>query len=116
MDCPIDGNTVVQPHDSSLVAATPETASTAEIAEFALDGDHWRREIAARLQRYRSRRKPREPRYPSLLLPFDSGDRWSQTSSARALVPTPEELSPPARTIEEVTSGDESRWEASSET
>jgi len=34
--------------------------------------DSWRGELADRLQRYRSRRKPRSPRYPSLLLPFDS--------------------------------------------
>lgn len=34
--------------------------------------DSWRGELAARLQRYRTRRKPQSPRYPSLLLPFDS--------------------------------------------
>jgi len=33
--------------------------------------DSWRGELAARLERYRTRRKPRSPRYPSLLLPFD---------------------------------------------
>jgi uncharacterized RDD family membrane protein YckC len=37
-----------------------------------LDSDSWRREVTARLQRYRTRRKPKEPRYPSLLLPFDA--------------------------------------------
>lgn len=31
--------------------------------------DSWRGELAARLERYRTRRKPRSPRYPSLLLP-----------------------------------------------
>ncbi len=31
----------------------------------------WRDEVSARLNRYRSRRKPRPPRYPSLTLPFD---------------------------------------------
>jgi uncharacterized RDD family membrane protein YckC len=34
--------------------------------------DSWRGELAARLERYRTRRKPRSPRYPSLLLPFDA--------------------------------------------
>ena len=33
--------------------------------------DSWRGEVAARLQRYQARRKPKPPRYPSLLLPFD---------------------------------------------
>jgi uncharacterized RDD family membrane protein YckC len=36
------------------------------------DAEAWRREVAARLERYRARRKPRAPRYPSLFLPFDS--------------------------------------------
>jgi uncharacterized RDD family membrane protein YckC len=35
------------------------------------DSDAWRREVAARLSHYRSRRRTREPRYPSLQLKFD---------------------------------------------
>src|SRR6266478_7544498 len=57
--------------------------------------DSWRVEVAARLERYRTRRKPRTPRYPSLLLPFDAPESWSRptppggstavaTASARA--------------------------------
>jgi uncharacterized RDD family membrane protein YckC len=42
-------------------------------------GDSWRVEVAARLERYRTRRKPRTPRYPSLLLPFDSPSSWSRS-------------------------------------
>jgi len=34
----------------------------------------WRREVAARLNRYQSRRKPRPPRYPSLRLRFEAED------------------------------------------
>jgi uncharacterized RDD family membrane protein YckC len=41
--------------------------------------DSWRVELAARLDRYRTRRKPRTPRYPSLLLPFDAPQSWSRT-------------------------------------
>jgi uncharacterized RDD family membrane protein YckC len=57
------------------------------------DAEYWRREVAARLQRYRSRRKPRAPRYPSLRLPFDSaentlrpapGDRPAYVTSSQA--------------------------------
>lgn len=41
--------------------------------------DSWRMEVAARLERYRTRRKPRAPRYPSLLLPFDAPESWSRS-------------------------------------
>src|ERR1700683_146019 len=34
----------------------------------------WRQEVAARLNRYQSRRKPRPPRYPSLQLHFEEED------------------------------------------
>jgi uncharacterized RDD family membrane protein YckC len=34
----------------------------------------WRQEVAARLNRYQARRKPRPPRYPSLRLRFDEED------------------------------------------
>ena len=50
--------------------ADPSSADEG-LPELQLDGEAWRHEIAARLQRYRSRRKPRAPRYPSLCLPFD---------------------------------------------
>jgi uncharacterized RDD family membrane protein YckC len=36
------------------------------------DPDSWRREVAARLSHYRARRRPREPRYPSLQLKFET--------------------------------------------
>ena len=42
------------------------------------NADSWRVEVSARLERYRIRRKPRTPRYPSLLLPFDSPESWSR--------------------------------------
>src|SRR6202162_2248855 len=38
------------------------------------DSTPWRQEVAARLNRYQARRKPRPPRYPSLLLRFDQED------------------------------------------
>jgi uncharacterized RDD family membrane protein YckC len=44
--------------------------------------DSWRVEVAARLERYRTRRKPRTPRYPSLLLPFDAPESWSRSAAA----------------------------------
>lgn len=41
------------------------------------DAAEWRQEIADRLHRYRARRKPRPPRYPSLRLKFDEEDAGS---------------------------------------
>ncbi|MGA7926363.1 MAG: RDD family protein [Candidatus Sulfotelmatobacter sp.] len=38
------------------------------------DSTPWRQELAARLNRYQARRKPRPPRYPSLRLRFDHED------------------------------------------
>jgi uncharacterized RDD family membrane protein YckC len=35
------------------------------------DPDSWRNEVAARVNTYRARRRPREPRYPSLQLKFE---------------------------------------------
>jgi uncharacterized RDD family membrane protein YckC len=40
------------------------------------DPESWRREVAARLSHYRSRRRVREPRYPSLQLKFESEPVW----------------------------------------
>jgi uncharacterized RDD family membrane protein YckC len=42
------------------------------------NADSWRAEVAARLERYRTRRKPRTPHYPSLLLLFDAPESWSR--------------------------------------
>ena len=50
-----------------------QTATPPEPAELEppQDPDAWRREVAARLSHYRSRRRTREPRYPSLQLKFE---------------------------------------------
>ncbi len=54
--------------------------------------DSWRVEVAVRLERYRTRRKAQTPRYPSLLLPFDAPDSWSQS------VPPAKSVSPEVAT------------------
>jgi uncharacterized RDD family membrane protein YckC len=81
MDCPLGGDAAVQPLDSRVDGLVAEQAATV-IANFELDGDTWRREVASRLERYRARRKPRAPRYPSLRLPFDSADSWLPVSGS----------------------------------
>lgn len=70
------------------------------------NADSWRVEVAARVQRYRTRRKPRTPRYPSLLLPFDAPENSShpaplissaETASAATGAPS---LVEPRQTLE----------------
>jgi uncharacterized RDD family membrane protein YckC len=48
------------------------------------DSPAWRQEVAARLNRYQARRKPRPPRYPSLRLRFDEGDASTSDISAES--------------------------------
>lgn len=47
----------------------------------AVDSAVWRQEVAARLNRYQARRKPRPPRYPSLRLRFENEDATRSGSS-----------------------------------
>jgi hypothetical protein len=48
------------------------------------DSTPWREEVAARLNRYQARRKPRPPRYPSLRLRFDQEDPTRAASGISA--------------------------------
>jgi uncharacterized RDD family membrane protein YckC len=50
-------------------------------------GPAWRDELSARLDRYRARRKPRPPRYPSLRLRFDPPLRPAATGPASPPAP-----------------------------
>jgi uncharacterized RDD family membrane protein YckC len=75
-----------QPGVAKETAAGDKVAETAEASEVqepaVVEADEaadpescpesWRREVAARLSHYRARRRPREPRYPSLQLKFES--------------------------------------------
>lgn len=66
----------------------PGVAPETEVASAPpLELEPWRDEVAARLARYRARRKPRAPRYPSLLLPFESSD--SRPRHAASPPPSP---------------------------
>jgi uncharacterized RDD family membrane protein YckC len=58
-------------------APVPEAASREEASR-------WREELSARLNQYRSRRKPAPPRYPSLRLPFADPCRLSPESGYSA--------------------------------
>ena len=96
MDCPVGGDDAVHAHDCSADnAADEQAAAAAGIARLELGADYWRHEVASRLERYRARRKPRAPRYPSLRLPFDSADSWLPVgTSALAVSATAPELTP----------------------
>ena len=52
------------------------------------NADSWRAEVAARLERYRTRRKPRSPHFPSLLLPFDAPESWSRPAPPTGMAGT----------------------------
>jgi len=60
------------------IAASEPTVHPNADPGVATNPDSWRVEVAHRLERYRTRRKPRSPRYPSLLLPFDAPESWSR--------------------------------------
>jgi len=57
----------------------PEAGENRESsARQAADPESWRREVAARVSHYRARRRPREPRYPSLQLKFETEPVWRE--------------------------------------
>ncbi|MBZ5546417.1 MAG: RDD family protein [Acidobacteriia bacterium] len=101
MDCPTGADPAVQEHLACDAALEP-TGAVFEGASTSPDAESWRGEVAARLERYRARRKPHAPRYPSLLLPFDSAESWSrplsETNSAVAAAPMPTRESSALRT------------------
>ena len=90
MDCLTGGESAVPAHDScGNLYPGDQVVAAEEEARLGLDAEYRRREVAARLERYRSRRKPRPPRYPSLRLPFDSAESWSSTSGSSAAAAAP---------------------------
>jgi uncharacterized RDD family membrane protein YckC len=72
-----DGGSDLHGHLHVPLTETDKESTT----EFQADPEAWRNEVAARLARYRTRRKPRPPRYPSLLLPFDSLENRSRPAA-----------------------------------
>ena len=85
------GDSTMQPDSHDLDVSVPALHSPDEPNSEPAP-DEWRQEVAARLARYRTRRKPRAPRYPSLLLPFDSTSTWSRNSTAESFAPPAEHV------------------------
>jgi uncharacterized RDD family membrane protein YckC len=65
----------------------PETTSTDLDSDTVGDPSPWRQEVAARLKKYRERRRPQAPRYPSLRLRFDPVHPVWTRGSVEASVP-----------------------------
>jgi len=76
------------------------TASSQAESRQSSDPDSWRREIAARLHHYRARRRPREARYPSLQLKFET----EQVSHASTRIAQPIATAAPRQTVDHVLS------------
>jgi uncharacterized RDD family membrane protein YckC len=109
MDCPTGTDPAVQER-LACDAVMASTGPAVEGASLPPDAESWRGEVAARLERYRARRKPRAPRYPSLLLPFDSAESWSrplsETNTALFAAPMPAREGIALRTEEQLTPGE----------
>jgi len=78
--------------DAALQAHLCDSAAEVDLGLAAAaqpDFESWRSEVAARLARYRTRRKPRAPRYPSLLLPFDAGESRFRPGASPSLATSP---------------------------
>ncbi|MGA8439645.1 MAG: RDD family protein [Candidatus Sulfotelmatobacter sp.] len=66
-----------EPSPESAVETALSRSDSGDAPE---DGSAWRQEVAARLNRYQSRHKPRPPRYPSLRLRFEGKDSIRATN------------------------------------
>jgi uncharacterized RDD family membrane protein YckC len=80
------GMSAVESSDSNVPADLALASDSSDESESAdADAEAWRDELSARLNRYRSRRKVRPPRYPSLSLrfePFESSPRINASSGS----------------------------------
>src|SRR5208283_1058285 len=76
-----------EPHQDST-AAPHLQAGTSQCADE--PASSWRQEVAARLNRYQSRRKPRPPRYPSLRLRFEGENPDSANAASAETSPFPQ--------------------------
>ena len=72
----------------------------------------WRQEVAARLNRYRARRRPRAPHYPSLRLKFEAGESapsatpFTEPATSRTAVAVETSFSPTAQLLARETRAD----------
>ncbi len=67
--------------EAPSLSPAEESSIPADVGLASEDSPAWRQEVAARLNRYQARRKPRPPRYPSLRLRFEQEDLSAPASS-----------------------------------
>jgi hypothetical protein len=98
----------IRPDATSALARTEGSGTSLGISEefqpdLLAEPNDWREEVSARLNRYRARRRPRAPRYPSLRLKFDRPENtWAastRVSEAPALAAREAVVEEPAPTI-----------------
>ena len=82
---PSEGDELDAGSPREIVASSPPIPADAPAGP---DADAWRQELAARVNRYRTRRHTRTPRYPSLQLKFESTEpSWdAQPGTGQPLV------------------------------
>src|SRR6266436_747318 len=73
--------------EAPSLSPAEESSIPADVGLAPEDSPAWRQEVAARLNRYQARRKPRPPRYPSLRLRFEQEDLSAPPSSSSVEAP-----------------------------
>lgn len=81
-------DTLSEPGVSPTSIEPPPTLADQALVLQEQDPESWRQEVAARLTNYRTRRRPREPRYPSLHLKFETEPAWSPSEARPGAVIT----------------------------
>jgi len=84
------------------VAQTCDDDGSNSVATDEQDSGSWKDEVAARLNSYRARRKPRPPKYPSLALRFEPEPRVSPPPSIEMAALAAACAMPPVHDAEEV--------------
>jgi uncharacterized RDD family membrane protein YckC len=82
---PVEGWGFDSPEEREQAPVSGQSAKTeAPIADPNEIGPTWRDELTSRLSKYRARRKPRPPRYPSLRLRFEAELQQAQPPETKA--------------------------------
>jgi uncharacterized RDD family membrane protein YckC len=79
----------IQQFDSTQMGSLHSSPAQPELLTLT-DPEAWRREVAAKLDSFRSRRRPKAPLYPSLRLKFEPGEpAWSSAAGSDSSVNRP---------------------------
>lgn len=100
--------TKIPPEEVAVPNFSTAAPASREIQESVPDNAAWRDEVAARLNRYQSRRKPRPPRYPSLRLRFETEEAPRSESILPADAPIYSQASNHALALDNFQYSDES--------